>query len=503
MSRALSALIVLLGLTLIACGSGGDNDVEPAADDAAADDGGTEPAPIPRRRKSLHEVAVPYIDVDPAAFWARTDLYVMRPDVAPLDAWPDEVVNPGAHGVKIIVLLPGDYRGRIPDGAASLTGVLIVKDSGTATEPILVIFAPAEGADLREVVHPAERLGTSEARLLSLRIFAQTHQYLHGLTFRDGVSAGLLHTASDCVTDHCVWNETGPQPLRIRFNSLRNVVQRCVMQRFQSDQWGTGDVVAIQLSDEVLTHNRIVSNVILNYTDAYQHTDRDGEAYGLGAGTIIDNNFMGFTADAYVQEPAGELMCGENTIDLKMGGTQQDPVKVTNNVFFGVRAAKAGCAASGSGGYAITCHRRGTWVEMRDNVFIDCDSGIFLNAFFLNVDQAQGRIDPNLTFTGNTFHGVTSYATAFPTRTGHVLTGSSPATFTGNTIIDSDRLMEQEPTIGTLSILDNAIYGALLLDPRDQSALEADGNTFHVASGLARTVLHLPWVGRTLEYAAP
>ena len=68
--------------------------------------------------------------------------------------------------------------------------------------------------------------------------------------------------------------------------------------------------------------------------------------------------------------------------------------------------------------YAVTMHRRGTWIELRDNLFLDNDSGVFLNTFFLNNDQAQGRIDPHLTLAGNVFTGTRSFSTAFPDRTG-------------------------------------------------------------------------------------
>jgi len=454
------------------------------------------------RRVSAYEVMPPYAG-DTEAFWNRADLYVMRPDLLPLDAWPDEVLFPNDHGVRVIVLLPGDYRAR-SDGSLP-PGVLIIRGSGTQAEPILVTYASAEGADVFAEPHPAQRVGESEARLIAIRVFDEVHQYFHGLTFRDGVSAGNIFAASDIVIDRCVWHNTGAQPMRIRIDAHHNLVQRCVFQRFDSTTWGSGDTVAIQVSDGVCTHNRIVSNVILNFTDSYQHTDRDGDEYGLGAGTIIDNNFFGFTAEAYLAEPEGELMCGENSLDFKMGGTRAEPVLVTNNVFFGVRAAKAGCAASGSGGYAVTMHRRGTWIELNDNLFIDNDSGVFLNLFFLNVDQAQGRIDPNLTFARNVFSGIRSFATAFPSRTGRVLTGASGALFVDNRIVACERLMEREPApgSGTLVLERNHIYGALELDPRDAARLVDDGNVIHVGEGGVPTELAIPWVDRTLEYLAP
>ena len=144
-------------------------------------------------------------------------------------------------------------------------------------------------------------------------------------------------------------------------------------------------------------------------------------------------------------------------------------------------------------------------MEISDNLFVDVDSGIFLNAFFLNVDPTQGRVDPNLTITRNVFTGVRSYATAFPDRTGHVITGSSPATITYNHIVGSDRLMEREPAPGPweLAIEHNHIYGPLELAPRDRTRLEADGNVFHAISETETKVLAIPWVGRTLRYLAP
>ena len=67
----------------------------------------------------------------------------------------------------------------------------------------------------------------------------------------------------------------------------------------------------------------------------------------------------------------------------------------------------------------------------------------------------------------NLFSGVRSRATAFPTRTGHVLTGTSPARFQDNTIVSCDRLMEAEPLPGPweLLIADNDFYRLINLKP--------------------------------------
>lgn len=485
-----SALAVA-ALLMVACGGGGGGETAPAA-----------PIPLLEHGVSTYERDPAYF-MDAAAFWARDDIYVMDPALEPRDRWPPEVLAPLDHGVRIIVLLPGDYTGR-SNGSAT-DGWLYIPQSGTEQEPILVVYSPSVGADVFAQPHPAERRGESEARLVAVRVIGNAHQHFHGLTFADGFAPCLLFGATDCVFDRCLWHEVLGQPLRIRFDAQRNRVQRSVFRRFDRDSWGSGDTVAIQVSDGACTHNQIVSNVVLNYTDAYQHTDRDGEAYGLGAGTIIDNNVMGFTAEAYVQDGDNELLCGENAIDLKMGGTQAEPVLVTNNVFFGARAAQAGCAASGSGGYAVTLHRRGTWVHFEGNAFIDNDSGLFLNSMFLETDPAMGRIDPHWTFVDNLFTGTRSHADAFPSRTGRVMSGLSPAMFRANTILDSDRLMESEPAAGPweLAILDNRILGPLVLDPRDRPALEADGNVFGDASAGETTRFRIPWHERYLEFQAP
>lgn len=481
-------ILLLLGL-LVACGGSGG---------AAAPDA----PPIQVIGPSAHEVDAPYLG-DADAFWARDDIYVMDPALEPLDRWPDEVLAPLDHGVRIIVLLPGDYRGR-SDGRTN-DGWLYIPQSGTPEEPILVVYSPFVGADILAQPHPAERRGQREACLVAVRVIGNAHQVFHGLTFADGFAPCLLYGASHCVFDTCLWHEVLGQPLRIRFDARDNLVQRCVFRRFDREAWGTGDTVAIQVSDGACTHNRVVSNVVLNYTDAYQHTDRDGEAYGLGAGTRIDNNFMGFTPEAYVEDGENVLLCGENAIDLKMGGTQAEPVMITNNVFFGVRAALAGCAASGSGGYAVTLHRRGTWVHMEGNAFVDCDSGLFLNSMFLDVDPANGRIDPRWHVEGNLFTGVRSHADAFPSRTGRVMSGLSPAQFRRNHILDSDRLMDVEPAPGpwSLDIVDNTILGPLVLDPRDRPGLESDGNTFGPGQVGMRVRYAIPWHDRVLEFVAP
>ncbi len=491
MRGLLSFLYLLLALAHVACGGSG------AA--GGMEDGSPPPSEL---EASAHEVAAPYL-ADTAAFWARSDIYVMQPDLQPLDRWPAEILAPLDHGVRIIVLLPGDYRGR-SDGRTN-DGWLYIPQSGTAAEPLLVVYSPAVGADILAAPHPAERLGESQAQLIAVRVIGNSHQVFHGLTFADGFAPCLLFGATQCVFDHCLWHETLGQPLRIRFDAQENLVQRCVFRRFDQASWGSGDTVAIQLSDGACTNNRIVSNVVLNYTDSYQHTDRDGEPYGLGAGTLIDNNVMGFTAEAYLHEGANELLCGENSIDMKMGGTQADPVVISNNVFFGARAAKAGCAATGSGGYAVTLQRRGTWIRMEGNAFVDNDSGLFLNTMFLNVDAAQGRIDPDWTFVDNLFTGTRSYADAFPTRTGRVMSGLSPALFQGNWIVDSERLMDTEPAAGpwSLDILGNRILGPLVLDPRTQGELEADGNVFGPAADTEIVRLRIPWHDRVLEYVVP
>jgi hypothetical protein len=134
-------------------------------------------------------------------------------------------------------------------------------------------------------------------------------------------------------------------------------------------------------------------------------------------------------------------------------------------------------------------------------LFVAVDSGVFLNSFFLDVIPTKGRIDPHLAIRRNVFTGVRSRASAFPQRTGRVLSGATPATFTHNRIIDSERLMEREPAPGPwkLGIEDNHIYGSLELAPRNKPKLEAAGDVFYDRSPGKPADLRLPWVERTLR----
>jgi hypothetical protein len=138
---------------------------------------------------------------------------------------------------------------------------------------------------------------------------------------------------------------------------------------------------------------------------------------------------------------------------------------------------------------------------MSNNMFIDVDSGVFLNSFFLDVDPARGRIDPHLRIHQNVFTGVRSRANAFPDISGCVLVGAGAATFTHNRILDSERLMQREAARPwKLAIEENHIYRSLRLHPRNQARLEADGNSFHDDSPGKATELRMPWVGRTLRF---
>ena len=96
-------------------------------------------------------------------------------------------------------------------------------------------------------------------------------------------------------------------------------------------------------------------------------------------------------------------------------------------------------------------------------------------------------------------------ADAFPSRTGRVMSGLSPALFQTNWILDSDRLMDTEPAAGpwSLDILDNQFVGPLVLDPRDQDGLEADGNVFVPSTASEVVRLAIPWHDRELEFFAP
>ena len=126
--RRAFALFVLL---LAACGGNpAPADPEPPVSEP---EGSVEPPPDPAppsRRISIFEVDPPYL-ADPG-FWDRPDLFVLSPDHEPLDAWPDEVLDPSRHGLRIIVLLPGDYTGR--SNGSLPPGVLYIPASGTAAE---------------------------------------------------------------------------------------------------------------------------------------------------------------------------------------------------------------------------------------------------------------------------------------------------------------------------------------------------------------------------------
>ena len=123
------------------------------------------------------------------------------------------------------------------------------------------------------------------------------------------------------------------------------------------------------------------------------------------SGTIIDENDIYFTNERYtncqgIYDPNGDCLAGENTIDIKVGGTFGNPVIISNNRMWGVKPLdKTLLGGTGAVGRIGNVHLESLYVKFDGNILFDSEKGIIFwnhhhsitNNIFYNINGGDGQ----------------------------------------------------------------------------------------------------------------
>jgi hypothetical protein len=226
-------------------------------------------------------------------------------------------------------------------------------------------------------------------------------------------------------------------PIRIRFGSDGNTIERCLIKRANIST--PEDVTGIYLSDGPNINNTIRECEIIDYTDAIQVGFRNNTDYGFAAGLTIESCTLGVSSQRHNAD--GSMSLGlENCLDFKSGGTPENPVVVVNNVLTGTRPNAS------TPGYAVTFHKCATDFLFMNNQIVDCEAGYQLTAQYVNNDQSLGWQDPRLRVEGDRWdvrnHGFASF---WAKKQGAVICGSNSGLFINCQGLNYDKLEEMRP----------------------------------------------------------
>jgi hypothetical protein len=231
---------------------------------------------------------------------------------------------------------------------------------------------------------------------------------------------------------------------RTSYSSVQNSFIHDCQPRHNNDSYG----IYIRSSTD---HIYIINNELRNCTQQIQVGAENMES----PGTTIENNDMYF--DTWVRmpcrtdadwprdrDPNGRCDCSEGNIDMKSGGSKEEPLLFIYNRVWGNREQgydKGTRECGGSGGYtgrAIATLNYARNIVVRQNILSDSEIGI--------VNSHGGQEHRNITFKNNLIHDIRDFATdrdwdkprqAKPSAAFVEYRGSKMS-FIYNTIVNSD-----------------------------------------------------------------
>lgn len=292
---------------------------------------------------------------------------------------------------------PGDYKSH---------GIIELKSSGTADNRRWILYHDPNSSQLgwqlldSRRVHPYKLADADRVKIAQIKFFGDDTNYssywvVTGITFEsepvDGTkdSTAVLVQGDDNIFDYNdVFNNLAdidnkaPALIDIGDRNVswqpandgpaRNYIQRNTVHNNMKLE--AGDALGIRISGEDIStvdypDNRILDNDIWDNGDGIQGTCCGGSSTiepGTVSGLLIESNHLWMSGkwDAPCDFVSGEGMgrlgsgkgnecsCSENAIDMKIGGTINNPAIVRNNVAFHFQAtttAGGGDSCGGSG----------------------------------------------------------------------------------------------------------------------------------------------------------
>jgi hypothetical protein len=167
----------------------------------------------------------------------------------------------------------------------------------------------------------------------------------------------------------------------LKFFAEYSGAQRCVINDKGPGGFDQGGIGFYTIDGKPAWGNRIIGCEIFNWTDAVgvPVTPRGDSVDGsFVPDLLIEDCDFYITEDLYIQKETGEWACAEDGVDLKTGGTEENPAIMRNCRLWGFRPTDQDCGGSGSSGKCITAHLAArNWI-IEDNVFFNSNEGIYI-----------------------------------------------------------------------------------------------------------------------------
>lgn len=187
-----------------------------------------------------------------------------------------------------------------------------------------------------------------------------------------GGASNKLNFVTDIEIDRCVIeNVVSANALRI-FGKRVTVSNSVVRNSYRVPG---GDNIGISILSNKAYQSRDITvrnNEIYNCTDGVQIVNVDDDKYDNNAPNVrIENNDIYITDEYIILKDGREYAAAENGIDLKAGGTAQEPVIVRGNSIRGHRYTDESIGGSGGSGAAINLTVNAEHIIIENNVIFD------------------------------------------------------------------------------------------------------------------------------------
>lgn len=356
---------------------------------------------------------------------------------------------------KIFLLGAGDYRswGSLNIFGSPASG--ITEDgNGTATRRIVFKYN-GPGAHLPACMRPNNV--ANQAVLQTITLTGSLHYLFHGLKIDNtavptqyAVLVAPSTPQSENIIFEWMWLVDCTQDGFGLRDCATSAVQHCRIERIMKMSEDDRIGVLLENVNRDTPNCRIVGNQIVNYSDGVQTFDSANSPETLFADNLIiaDNEFIIEPSYAAMLSGSEQL---EDAIDIKVGSDANGTrIFIRRNRVCGYYPY---AGESGGAGEGISISNDADWVEVADNVFDDCQVGIFVNGWTGGTPNATRHV----TILRNKFLGI--HEVFDTTYGGNSIAALVPTTITDNVFRNGTQAHAQAPAAGSHTYSGNTYSG--------------------------------------------
>lgn len=188
----------------------------------------------------------------------------------------------------------------------------------------------------------------------------------------------------------------------IRLQARNATIEECVIRYCRRIPNADNIAIGVKcIKDYPQTGIVIRNNEIYNCTDGIQFVARDIKSAGVAPGALVEGNDIYLTADYHLTQNGSRYAAAENGIDLKTGGTADDPMIIRANFIRGMRPTWTKAGGSGSNGVAMGMLLAANHIVFTDNIITDCPMAFKYGSLIPKImesRQADITIENNLVY---------------------------------------------------------------------------------------------------------